>query len=121
HAGAFGKAGGPAADGYHFKTSVLFQPFDLRANGVEVRNDGTGALMTLTLQRSSDGAAPRKLEGNADVLELLANFPDDHVGVTGRAWNFQQELEHPGEVLGIDIKLRHWGPGQEPRVPQPVS
>ena len=68
---ALGEAGRPVTDGHQLEAAVFLDALDLRAQRIEVRNDGAGAAAAAALTDRPDGAAPGQFGGQAKTLQLL--------------------------------------------------
>ncbi len=71
--------------------------------------DGARRAALLAAQDRANGAAPRDLERDAELVELLTDTADDIVRVAGRARDREELLQRGGEVIEVDMQNRHAG------------
>jgi hypothetical protein len=102
HPRAFGEAGGPVADRHQLQPAVFLHPLDLRAEGVQVRDDRPGAGRLATGPDRPDGPATGQLRAQSEALELFRAVANDGVGVAARARDGEELPELLHQVFDVD-------------------
>ncbi len=99
HARALGEARRPVADRHQLEPAVLLDQLHLRAERVEMGDDGARGRAPAALADGADRAAPRQLGRQAEPLQLLGAVAHDLVGVAGGAGDREQLWQLLGEIV----------------------
>jgi hypothetical protein len=100
-----GESGVPMAHRNQLHPAVGLKGLDHGAQGVDVGNHGLVRPLGLAFQRGANGAPPCQLEGNPDLLQLLADRVHDPIRITGRARRSQQPEQNAAQVIAIDRQV----------------